>query len=284
MGYKQSFKGVLVFSDQDALVEAMDLVQSEAAGAELTALHNSFFAPGVMLFDLELSAPESAWQENEEAIGILAENAAKGFVMVRFEGREPEIYEGGAGRPLRDISADATEPGYEEDYFAMPEGVDVTLTGKGFNGEARVEWIVHRGHAESGRHYLYCTKEIDARDKLNPYWGAEAFIPAGGNLYAYDHDSQTRQLLYQGTGKEGQVIVHTQPRFTRFRVLTRLGSRDLKTPYRHFDDCVTVRVSQYDLDESQNFVITEFDQHFARGFGLVGVDHEGGSLRLESFS
>ena len=65
----------------------------EAPEAEAYGLQDCYFAPGIMKFEIDLTAPVSTWEEAKEAIVILAENAVRGFVQVSLAGEPAEFYQ-----------------------------------------------------------------------------------------------------------------------------------------------------------------------------------------------
>lgn len=291
MASKQTFKGILQFKNQDALKNAMDLVLSEAAESDLIDLQDSFLAEGLMLFNMNISAPAETWEENHDAMLILAENASRGFIVAVFNGGDPEFFQAGGDDNV--AVTNAPEVPASEDYFPFVEGKKLTY--RGLFGEKKTKVTMTTGKlSANGRDFYFLADSGANLPGFNDYWDGTYFLKDGGNIFAvhatheaglktldFDNDNYAAQLVYSNIAKPGQTFANIASDNENFRILTVEGFETLDLPAGKFENCMCVRISRFQINAGDTMK-TSMKQYFAKGVGLVKVQFEKGSVELES--
>ena len=173
MAFRQTYKGIFQFKDQETLELAMAEIQAEALSADAMGFQDSFRGEGVILLDISAMAEEQDWEEMEVALATLAMHASKGFayaVAIRENGTHPvvEFYEadGGGKTPIPKNSDSA--PAIEADYFPMSEGANFVF--RSLQDESKVfNWTTHK-YSVGDRDYFFFQDKDATNVQFNEYW------------------------------------------------------------------------------------------------------------------
>lgn len=282
MGFRQTYKGIFQFRNQDALVRAMAENQSEASGADAMGLQDSYHSEGVMLLSIDAVATEQDWEEMAVAMATLAMHASSGFLYaVAFNGEageksEVEYYEATSGRRKSLPANHPVTP--ENDFFPLHEGSYYKFVSGGADPR-RLELHVHKVEVH-GQDYYYLVNPETADRHYNEaldtayFCKDKSFISTVGagnerELHSIDPENpRSFQLIYSNSSQPGDVLYAIWKSGDCFVVYTHESNVDLELPAGRFPQCMKVRVETYHVQEENMRHETQY-QYFAKGVGLV---------------
>ena len=140
MGFRQTYKGIFQFENQEALERAMAENQAEAIGADAMGLQDSFHGEGVMLLNVDTESSQQDWDEMSVAMATLAMHATKGFLVAVSHNDPDDIdvqhYAANGGGSVPVPGSESVQTG--KDYFPLNEGASLIYNAM-VGGEAHVE-------------------------------------------------------------------------------------------------------------------------------------------------
>lgn len=285
MAIRQTIRGILQFSDQEDLRRAMELVDAES---DSTSIHEAFLAEGLMLFDLDMLAPKETWDDHVEAVGILAENASRGYVVCSIEGQDTEIWHAGQDHPVPNPQGDP--PPVEEDYFPMVEGRSYTWS---LSGEDHGDFLARvSSHDKNGQQVYFLENAEHQLMSVSGMLGASFFTKSGNFIYAIPGKSQGelnnldaddnyyQQLVLNTAAEPGEIHTSIFPSHNRYNVYAIVGHGDVAVPHGTFHDCLRVRIQSFELShDGQVYNKRAGHIYLAKGIGVV--KYESGKLTAE---
>ncbi len=295
MSFRQTYKGIFQFKDQETLERAMVETQADASGADAMGLQDTYHSEGVMLIDIDALANQQDWDEMAVAIATLAMHASYGFVYaVAFEGEggeksTVEYYESSEGLKRALPQNPAKAPSLDEDYFPFVVGANYAYVGKGLPyenfsytiGQLDIndrEYFFLEDKESGGTHYS------EALDSAYFHKNrSQVFTVRAGNerdLHESDHGSpRDRQLIYNNASKVGDVLYAIWKDGDYFVVYTRLPNEDVEVPAGKFADCMKVQVETFHVEEENMSRDLQY-QYFAKSIGLLKYTKGDASLEL----
>lgn len=298
MGFRQTYKGIFQFKDQQTLEVAMAENQAEAMMADAMGLQDSFRGEGVMLIDIDAVAGEQDWEEMGVAVATLAMHASKGFAYTtidRQDGSEVEVeyYEasGGGDTPVPVNSPVA--PPVAEDYLPMSAGSHFVFRAKS-DPSRTFDWTTHK-HLANGREYFYFKDTSQMNVHFNDYWDGTFYYKnkslvgtvAVGTTEQLDalstSDPYASQIVYNSQGKLGDMLYTIWKQSDVFVVLTQQEFRTVEVPFGTFEDCMSLRVELFKVGAGKMDKRIH-RQYFAKGIGLIKWEVDDESLELVDFT
>ena len=296
MGFRQTYKGIFQFKDQETLEMAMYENMAEAMGADAMGLQDSFHGEGVMLLNIDAVAKAADWEEMGVALATLAMHAYKGFVYAvsydpELESPLTEYFEAnGEGSSTEPEAGSTVLP--KDDYFPMLEGAHYVFRSRGQN--KTFDWTTHAIEAH-GRKYLFFKDDTATNVHFNEYW-EHTYHYKVGNLVgtvAADTEEELRNLspddpyssqtVYNNNGQPEDMLYSIWKTDNVFVILTQEEFETVRVPLGEFQECMKVKVELYHV-ENDSLVVRAHYQYFAKGIGLVKWKDENEILELVEFS
>ena len=298
MAFRQTYKGIFQFEDQEALERAMAENQAEALGADAMGLQDSFHGNGVMFLNIDARAEEADWEEMAVAIATLAMHASKGFVYAyadREDGNPPEIeyYEANGGGSTPTPSNTPEAPSLDNDYFPMREGSHFVFRSNK-DPEKVFDWTTHTYTAQ-GREYFYWKDTGHNNVHFNDYWDGTFYYKdksligtvAVGTEAELDAlsltDPYASQIIYNSQGQPGDMLYSIWNQDNVLVLLTQEDFQEVSTPYGDHGPCMVLRVEMYRIKED-SLDVHMHTQYFAKGIGLVKWEIKDEALELVEVS
>ena len=296
MGFRQTYKGIFQFKDQETLEMAMNENMAEAMGADAMGLQDSFHGEGVMLLNIDAVAKSADWEEMGVALATLAMHAYKGFVYAvsydpELENPLTEYFEAnGEGSSTVPEAGSTVLP--KDDYFPMLEGAQYVFRSRDQN--KTFDWTTHAITAH-GRKYLFFKDDAATNVHFNEYWEHTYHYKAGnlvGTVAAETEeelrnlspdDPYSSQIVYNNNGQPEDMFYSIWKTDNVFVILTQEEFETVRVPLGEFQDCMKVKVELYHV-ENDSLVVRAHYQFFAKGIGLIKWKHEDEILELVEFS
>lgn len=292
MAFRQTYKGVFQFKDQETLERAMAENQAEALGADAMGLQDSFHGNGVMFLNINAKAEEQDWDEMAVAIATLAMHASKGFAYAyadRASGPQADYYEASGGGSTPTPSNSETTLALNEDYFPMRANSRFVFQSNK-DAEKVFNWTTLQYDAQ-GRSYFFFQDDGHRNIHFNDYWDGTFYYKdnaligtvAVGTETELDElpltDPYASQIIYNSQGQPGDMLYSIWNQSDVLVILNQQGFEDISVPYGNLKDCMVIRVEMYKIvnDELDVHVHT---QYFCKGIGLVKWETADEALEL----
>lgn len=295
MGFRQSYKGIFQFEDQEHLERAMSENAAEAIGADAMGLQDSYHAEGVMLVDIDLVGDNDDWDEMAVAVATLAMHASRGFLQATAypEGMNPisEFYEAEEdGNPQNPGNGDA--PSRENNYFPLEEGASYSY--KSHNREVgTVNWEVKKLLAHGKDFYTFHDSEV-GQIHFNHFWEGTYYYKDGAHVrtaYASTDDELSAlnlsdpyadQLVYDNNGQPGSEIYTIWNQDNLFGIFVQEDFVTVEVPAGKFENVMKIRAEIYHVSNGKMEREDQY-QYFAQGVGLILWEKGDAKLELSSY-
>ena len=246
-----------------------------------------------MLFDLEMMAARETWDIHVEAVGILAENASRGYVVCNLDGGETEIWHAGQDHPVPNPQGQL--PPVEEDYFPMVEGSSYTWNLSGQDqGDSQA---MVSSHEKNGQQVFFLEDKEHQLMSVSGMLGASFFTKSGNFIYAIPGkslgelnnldpaDNYYQQLVLNTSSEPGEIHTSIFPSHNRYNIYSIVGHGDVVVPHGSFQNCLRVRIQSFELSpDGQTYDKKAGHIYLAKGIGVVKYESGRLSADLKEFT